>query len=100
VEQGLTHRGWICALTITALPLGVLALEPQTLAFVLPLALLIAPLLAGRYPGEGRLARARAATAPLRHAGATSVGCGRVRDVPRGGRLIGYALAVRPPPLS
>ena len=63
----------MCALLL----LGALAGHPDVLAFAGPLFLLAVPLLAGRYVGEEALDR-----------------------LPRGGRLIAEALAVRPPPRS
>src|SRR3954469_25480934 len=101
----------MCAL----LALGALTGHAGLLAYAGPLCLLALPLLAGRYVGEeklGRLRRHRPAPRRLlparrppprarppppppprapRHTAAL---------LPRGGRLIAEALAVRPPPLS
>ena len=68
---------------------------------LLPLSLLAMLLLVGRYPGEsrlaGRLCRPRAAgrrTPPFSHGA-------RPRPLlPRGGLLMGFAMAVRPPPAA
>jgi hypothetical protein len=67
----------------------------------LPVLLFSMPLLAGRYIGEERLARLAAAfVSPRRRSGRLlSVAArGVPRTLPRGGRLIATALAVRPPP--
>jgi hypothetical protein len=65
-----------------------------------PLLVLVVPLLAGRYVGEERLLRLAAARRPrrarLRPAPVRATG--RAVVVPRGGRLLAFALAVRPPP--
>ena len=66
-----------------------------------PVLVLVLPLLAGRYVGEERLARLAAAFAPARRrpAAALRPAVARApRVLPRGGRLIATALAVRPPP--
>lgn len=70
--------------------------------FMAPALTLVFPLLAGRYVGEERLlSLARAVPAPRRAA----MRAVRSREefeplLARGGRLIGAALAVRPPPLA
>ena len=70
----------------------------------LPFLLLVATLLAGRYPGERTLARAAArGTARGRAAGpgapSHAIAAPAVRrPAPRGGRLVGSAIASRPPP--
>jgi hypothetical protein len=94
----------VAAIGMSALLLvAALAGHSDLLVYSAPLFLVAAPLLAGRYVGEGQLERLR---------------CGRTRAVPRrapraarpasrrpaallprGGRLIAEALAVRPPPL-
>jgi hypothetical protein len=74
----------------------------ELLAYAAPLFLLAVPLLAGRYVGEERLERLRVRGLRARRR-RTAVA---VRPVvrrsdallPRGGRLIAEALAVRPPP--
>lgn len=68
-----------------------------------PLLCLAVPLLGGAYIGEERLARLAAAVAARRRPRpARSAVVPRVRRAPlrvvRGGRLLGSALAVRPPP--
>jgi len=72
------------------------------LLYLLPGLLLVSVLLAGRYPGEVVLTRRlRAADARSWSRSASRL---RVRvhfiGAPRGGLLMGFALAVRPPPLS
>jgi hypothetical protein len=59
------------------------------------------PLLAGRYVGEEQLARLAAAFLATRRRPAATIAPharGSARRLPRGGRLIAAALAVRPPP--
>jgi hypothetical protein len=74
----------------------------QLIAYAGPLLVLLLPLLAGRFVGEERLARAvarrrRARRVPVAEAAPVTW----LRDaalVARGGRLIARSLAVRPPP--
>lgn len=72
----------------------------ELILLLAPAVLLFAALLLGRYPGERAIERARrtAQAVRLRAPSATGV---RVRPavlVPRGGRLVGAAIAARPPP--
>lgn len=90
----------MCAL----LALGALTGHADLLAYAGPVCLLALPLLAGRYVGEEALGRLRRHP-PARRRRLTSHGLpnGAQRVavlLPRGGRLIAEALAVRPPPLS
>jgi hypothetical protein len=63
--------------------------------------LLLAALLMRRYPGERLLlAFARARSGRRRRLAAVAVSHGRVAALPRGGLLMAFALAVRPPPGS
>jgi hypothetical protein len=80
---------WVAGLHVGGLDTGLLFLAP---AFVLLL-----PLLAGRYPGEGVL---EPFVRPLRRAVAVLVRISRPRArlVPRGGLLVGCSLAGRAPP--
>lgn len=70
---------------------------------LLPLAMLVGALVLGRYPGERTLARVRAAARPrpVRRAARTTARAPRRpwAAAPRGGRLVGAAIASRPPPL-
>jgi hypothetical protein len=88
--------------TSALLLLAALAGHAELLAYAAPLFLVALPLLAGRYPGEERLDRLRsefvARRRPARVAPAPAVRRSAVL-VPRGGRLIAEALAVRPPPV-
>ena len=72
------------------------------IAYLAPVLVLAVPLLAGRFVGEERIARAVRARRrrPVRALGG-EVGVPRRTTValPRGGRLIAASLAVRPPPL-
>jgi hypothetical protein len=68
-----------------------------------PVLVFALPLLAGRYVGEEQLARLAAAFrgAPQRPAGTIAAPARRCEArLPRGGRLIAAALAVRPPPVA
>ncbi|HEY7831084.1 MAG TPA: hypothetical protein VIC06_11025 [Solirubrobacteraceae bacterium] len=68
---------------------------------LLPVLVLALPLLARRYPGEHILLALRDET-PLRwpHPRASVAPHHRIAAItPRGGRLLGCGLAVRPPPL-
>jgi hypothetical protein len=91
------------ALASSALVLGacLLGLGAEIAYAVPPLALAV-PLLAGRFVGEERIAHAARARRrrPLRAPRHTRI-AGRAASVvlPRGGRLIAFSLAVRPPPL-
>ena len=68
---------------------------------LLPLALLGMLLLIGRYPGEARLAgRLCTAGAAARRPHASSHGARPRPRLPRGGLLMGFAMAVRPPPAA
>ncbi len=60
------------------------------------------PLLAGRFVGEGQLVRLAAVLGCARRRPATTIASRArraPRALPRGGRLIAAALAVRPPPV-
>jgi hypothetical protein len=103
-DRRATRRGWL----VVALAFAVLlaATVPAVLIdagpYLLPAVLLVGVLAARRYPGErtllslispARRRRARCvAQAPPRRASHALL--------PRGGRLLGCALAVRPPPRS
>ncbi|MDP2712990.1 MAG: hypothetical protein Q8O56_17405 [Solirubrobacteraceae bacterium] len=66
-----------------------------------PVLALAFPLLAGRYVGEQQLARLAAAFRVARRRPAAVLRCTASRPahrLPRGGRLIAFSLAVRPPP--
>jgi hypothetical protein len=73
-------------------------------AHLAPALLILLPLLGGRYPGDEALVRAaaRRARARGRPRGAAAPSRRRPPHVvlPRGGRLVGAALAGRAPPLS
>lgn len=93
------------ALTFVLLMLAAGAGHVELLAYAAPVLVLALPLLSGRFVGEDRIARAAAArrraarrTAPLYRPPAPATWLVRVLSVPRGGRLIADALAVRPPP--
>jgi hypothetical protein len=81
---------WLLGLHVGGLDTGLLFLAP---AFVLLL-----PLLAGRYVGEGALAPL---VEPVRRAVAAAIHRARprARVAPRGGLLVGCSLAGRAPPV-
>jgi hypothetical protein len=92
VTAGVAVLGalWLLGLHVGGLDTGLLFLAP---AFVLLL-----PLLAGRYVGEGALAPF---VEPVRRAAAAALHRPRprARRVPRGGLLVGCSLAGRAPPV-
>jgi membrane protein DedA with SNARE-associated domain len=70
-------------------------------AYLLPAAALVAVLLLGGYPGESALfSIARRVASRARRAPRLRAPCPRAAQLllPRGSRLLGSALAVRPPP--
>lgn len=91
------------ALTLVwLLGLEVLGVE-AAFAYLAPALLILLPLLGGRYPGDEALVRAaRRGVAPGRPRGCPATRP-RLRPVgallPRGGRLVGAALAGRAPPV-
>jgi hypothetical protein len=85
----------LASLTLLGVPGDVLLAAP-VLVFALPL-------LAGRYVGEEQLARLAAAYLGARRRPAVTIAPHArrtARRLPRGGRLIAAALAVRPPPAA
>jgi hypothetical protein len=91
------------ALTLVwLLGLEVLGVE-AAFAYLAPALLILLPLLGGRYPGDEALVRAvrRRARAPRRPNPAAKAPRRRPRGalLPRGGRLVGAALAGRAPPV-
>jgi hypothetical protein len=96
----------LAAVAIAALALAVQSKLPgaaDALVYLLPALLGLAALAMRRYPGERallRLARARD-VGRLRRRQRSLPSHHRERVLmPRGGRLIGFCLAVRPPPLA
>jgi hypothetical protein len=87
-------------LTVALALLGIAA----AFAYASPVLLLLLPLLGGRYIGAERLERAisRGRRTPARRRPALAAAWrGPERaTLPRGGRLIGFSLAVRPPPAA
>lgn len=81
-----------------------IAFVSDTLIYLAPALLILLPLLSGRYPGDEALVRAtrrtrqrrrrRPAEGPLRPRAPVS------QLLPRGGRLVGAALAGRAPPAT
>lgn len=96
-------------LTLLTLGTAILALAAalaghmEVVAYAAPLAVLVLPLLGGRYVGEEQIARlaARRSARPRKRAVIAAPARGRliVSSVARGGRLIATSLAVRPPPV-
>lgn len=93
----LTAAALVVAAAVCAVP-GV----ATGLLFLAPALLLAVPLLAGRYVGERAVARLVAARArPRRSRGAARRTPGLpAAPFPRGGQLIAWSLAVRPPPAA
>lgn len=96
----------LAGLALTALVWAVgahLAGDGQGLLYLVPLFLLLAPLLLGRYVGEAGIARIAARPAPRRRrvAAVAAPRSGPLRALtPRGRRLLAFSLAVRPPPVA
>ncbi len=84
--------------TLGMLVLGV----SDALIYLAPALLILLPLLSGRYPGDEVLVRAARRTRPRRRRPAVAEPRQRRTPVahllPRGGRLVGAALAGRAPP--
>lgn len=93
------------ALTVTVCWAFALALSgsTDTLLFLAPALLIVAPLIAGRYLGEELIAQLVAKRSPRpRHSAAASALLPRppLAWSPRGTRLLAFARAERPPPLG
>jgi hypothetical protein len=86
----------VAAWTVFALLSGV----DTGLLYVAPALLLCAPLIFGRYLGEGQLAELakRSPRACVRRAARLAVPRSHVRLMQRGGRLVASSMAKRPPP--
>jgi hypothetical protein len=97
-DQRLLLAAAVC--TSALLLVAALAGHAELLAYAAPLFLVAVPLLAGRYVGEERLERMRGGFAARRRVARPALAASRRSPVllPRGGRLIAEALAVRPPP--
>jgi hypothetical protein len=91
----------LAALTLALASLTLVGIHSDVL-LVAPVLVFALPLLAGRYVGEEQIARLAAAhvAAPLRPAAAAPRTRRSASLLPRGGRLIAAALAVRPPPAA
>jgi hypothetical protein len=86
----------VLAAALAVLGLHVGGLETGLL-FMAPAFALALPLLAGRYPGENVIVRSR--RRPRRHRSEPLLTIGPpARLLPRGGLLVGHALAGRAPP--
>ena len=85
---------WVLGDLVLSVDLGAL--------YVVPALMLALPLLLGRYVGETQLAELadRGMPHPSRRPGALGVPRSHVRVMQRGGRLVGSALAKRPPPAT
>jgi hypothetical protein len=80
-----------------------IGVDADALLCLAPALVLMAALLARRYPGERLLMSLAAERRPRRTRAAASsrrLGVRGFARVPRGGLLLGCALAVRPPPVS
>jgi len=103
----MTRRDRHLLFGLAALTLAIAALTrlgvPGDVLLALPALLFALPLLAGRYVGEGRLARLAAAYVARRRRPAVALAASArrlPRGLPRGGHLIAASLAVRPPPAA
>jgi hypothetical protein len=93
------------ALTVTVCWALALALSgsTDTLLFLAPALLIVAPLIAGRYPGEELIAKlvVRRSRRPRRPAVAPApVSRPPIARSPRGTRLLAFSRAERPPPFG
>jgi hypothetical protein len=88
---------------IWLLGLELLGVE-AALAYLAPALLILLPLLGGRYPGDEALVRVASRRAPVPARREAGPAMSRRRQdaalLPRGGRLVGAALAGRAPPLA
>jgi hypothetical protein len=92
----------LAAMTLALASLTLLGVHSDVLLAV-PVLVFALPLLSGRYLGEEQLARLAAAFLGRRRRPAATIAphARRIeRRLPRGGRLIAAALAVRPPPAA
>jgi hypothetical protein len=92
----------LAALTIALASLTLVGVQSDVL-LAAPVLVFALPLLAGRYVGEEQLARLAAAFLGVRRRPAGTIAARARRAsgcLPRGGRLIAAALAVRPPPAA
>jgi hypothetical protein len=90
----------LAAMTLALASLTLFGVHSDVL-LVAPVLVFALPLLAGRYVGEEQLARLAAAYRGARRRPAGTIAPRARRSesrLPRGGRLIASALAVRPPP--
>lgn len=89
----------LAVLAVACALVGSLVNVSTAAMYLAPALVLALPLLAGRYVGERQLARLARARPPVRRPSDAPRRPQRPRAVlPRGPRLIGAALAVRPPP--
>jgi len=101
----MTHRDRrllfaLAGLTLVLASLTLVGVHSDVL-LVAPVLVFVLPLFAGRYVGEERLARLAAAFVARRRrpaAALTATGRRAPQSPPRGGRLIAFWLAERPPP--
>jgi hypothetical protein len=94
----------IFALVLTILwALGLTLLgSTEVLLYLAPALLIVAPLLAGRYPGDSLIGKLTTKCSPRSSKGSLPVVptlSSRVAALPRGTRLLAFSLAKRPPPL-
>ena len=101
----MTRRDRLLLLGLAAMALALAALTlvgvHGDVLLAAPALLFALPLLAGRYVGEEQLARLAAAFVAVRRrpAGVLTPTAGPAAHLlPRGGRLLAFSLAVRPPP--
>ncbi len=96
----LTVLRLVALIAVWMLGLEVLGVG-DTLIYLAPALLILLPLVFGRYPGDSALARATERVRARRVRTERELAPrqrSRARLLPRGGRLVGAALAVRGPP--
>jgi hypothetical protein len=98
--RGLPQRTIVATIAVATLAAAALSGQPELAVWLAPLYLLALPLAGGRYVGERKIERLRRGGARYRTTAPPRLLPSERRAFPRGGRLIGRALAVRPPPAA
>jgi hypothetical protein len=94
---------WVLTVALLAVVIGLnllVGFAPEALLWMAPIALLVVPLIAGRFPGEAAIAAARRSqpTVPCRRNAKSAPTKRPVPRVSHRGRVMAHALAERGPP--